>query len=189
MTDIGIAPVTDALRLAAIKNGWFRNDITNRLRGFGRGPAGIAAALEAHVELLSRIDGGDTSVSIVGIYRDYEPIGYFSAIYLGDHRRTVQIDLVFEDEAGADLREASGALEDLLDAIFTETGRVVFRVQAETISSRKKWRSFLKMNGFSEESRHEKAYWIGREGYDTVLLKVLRPQWDTLRKKRKVEVN
>lgn len=177
MTDAVIAPVTDTLRRAAIEDGWFLDEGTNRARGYGGGPEGVLAATEAFGELLSRSKEGDPNTSLLGVYDGSVPIGFFATFYLGEQRRAVQIDLMM-DRLEERENIARSALEDLLKILYEQTDRAVYRVQAEALCIRKDLIRLLQGSGFTKEGIHRRSFWVNEEGYDTTMLRLLRCDYE-----------
>lgn len=185
MTEVTLAPVTDSLRRRAVEQGWFRDETQNRKRGFGKGARSVLAATQAFGELLERAKAGDPSVALLGIYEGSNPVGYFVTSYLGESRRAVQFDLMIED---LQAREGSArvALRDLLEILFSETDRAIFRVQAEVLSTRKGFITLLRENGFTQEGIHQRALWVDGDSYNTVALRLLRPDWVKMQKETEI---
>lgn len=166
---IQLGPPEAAAR-AAIRDGWYADDMSNRMSGFGKGLKGQAEAADALADCL---ETQDPNLKVLGIYSDGEPVGMFWIVYEGDRKRTAQIHVEIAPKARNwwVFKRAGSALLDLLFS------NGVYRVEAEPLRINRRVVKLLRQQGFKQEGIKRSAFWMDNNDYDTVLLRMLRREW------------
>lgn len=174
-TDVVLSPVNTELRNAVADDGWFKNEETNWVLGFGRGLIGTALFTEAFKGFIKK-DG--EKFSLQGIYRGDTPIGFCCITFLPGETRTAEILMFLAPEYRGKFGLAATAMTKVLHQVFSN--KSVFRVQIDLLSINKKAISFLRKFGFTQEGIRKSAFWMGVNGFNIVTLRILRPEWRRL---------
>ena len=156
--------------VAALDEGWYKDDTCNRLLGYGKGTHGQT---EAAAELGNALESNDPNLKMLGVYQDGKPVGLFWVTYEGDKKRTAQIHVTLAPDArGQWVFHHAGT--ELLNRLFANG---VYRVEAEPLRINKRMVKLLRHYGFKQEGIKRSAFWMDNNDYDTVLLRMLRREW------------
>ena len=171
-----IGPVTADLSRAAAEDHWLEDETENRQQGFGKGPAGRAAAIEGLLATFER-NSTEEDFGVLGAYFNGQPIG-FAAIELNPDQRLTDVYLYV---APAHRRQGIGTavLSHLLELLYSNR---TYRVEIEVLKMNKGAIEFLRKNGFTWESTKKAAYWMDKDVFDVAHLRMLRPAWNEIKK-------
>ena len=172
-----VEPATPALWKTVIDEGWLKDPDAILNLGFGKGQEGALRATEA----LARVwHDQDPSQAPMGLYVGSEPVGFFVAEYLGVERKTVRL---------TPYRVPHEMLPSVLETLFDGSAKREFdvrRIEVELPVFSKSHIASLRENGFKQEARHRERLWDGNRRFDTVLMALLRWQWEESSREDKV---
>ena len=168
-----LGPIDNSLTARAVDEGWFDNEVENRKQGFGSGDNGRLLARKGLLQILSK-DKENPATNMLGVYQADDPVGY---VVLDQHRepfRTVDLFVYLVPSVrGKGLFQA--ILDSLLGPLFK--ARDVYRVQCEVMRINKPAIKALRQWGFIQESVKKGTRWMDGNVYDTVMLRMLRPEF------------
>lgn len=163
-------PDTDLLN-RCVDEGWFDDDPSNWQGGYGRGLAGKVAF---RADFLDSLHLPDDKVKVVGVYRGAAPCGFVTISPLSEQHKTVAIRMYLH-RAYRGLGIAPTALFKLLKSIFAAGA---YRVEIELLRLNKSAIKWLKHSGFTQEGIRRGAHWMDNNVFDTVVMRMLRFEFD-----------
>ena len=156
--------------VAALDEGWYKDNTCNRMLGYGKGTHGQT---EAAANLGNALESKAPNLKVLGVSQDGKPVGLFWVVYGGDKKRTAQIHVNIAPGArGQWVFHHAGT--ELLNRLFSNG---VYRVEAEPLRINKRMVKLLRHYGFKQEGIKRSAFWMDNNDYDTVLLRMLRREW------------
>ncbi len=116
---------------------------------------------------------GEGNQRLLGVYEDGKPVGFCVLEDRGE--KTVGLELVIRGSVGT----APTAVARLLDTLFSNG---VYRVEAEPLSVARSVVTQAIHFGFWKEGRKRAAKWLDGRPYDAVLLAMIKPRWQKIRR-------
>ncbi len=165
--NVTLGKITPELVDAVVEGGWFEDEATNRLEGFGLGLDGIENAYET---FQGAVQG---RVTITGIYRRGVPVGFIAWLPRDADGKRVSVHMHLAPEAQG-YGVGSAALSRWLGVAFRDG---VYRVESEVLHINKPAVRALEHIGFHREGRLTSALWMDDNPYDLILLRLLRKDW------------
>ena len=168
-----LGPITNQTTEVALAQGWFDDEVENRKQGFGKGDQGRLLARKGLLQVLSR-DKENPNTHMLGVTVGVEPVGY---VVLEAHEaplRTVELYVYLAPSV-----RGQGYFKEILDSLLGPLfqARDVYRVESEVMRINKPAIKALRQYGFVQESVKKGTRWMDGNVYDSVMLRVLRPEF------------
>lgn len=173
-TEIRLGAVWPAIR-AAVDDGWFDDEDTNYLLGFGHGYVGRDKARSLLEELLA--DPG-----AMGIFRRATPVGLVRVVRLEPESRTARVWMFVAPEYRGKLVFPSAGRE-VMERLFADG---IMRVEVEVLSMNRVVVKMLRKAGFTQEAIRRCAHWVGSQAYNVVHLRMLKKKWKEISNARRI---
>ena len=167
-----LGPITNQTTEVALAQGWFDDEVENRKQGFGKGDQGRLLARKGLLQVLSR-DKEIPNTHMLGITIGVEPVGYVTLEAQPAPFRTVDVFVYLVPSV-----RGKGYFKQVLDSLLGPLfqARDVYRVEVEVMRINKSAIKALRQYGFVQESVKKGTRWMDGNVYDSVMLRILRPE-------------
>lgn len=185
MQNIILDGVRPPLKEAFVNDRWFKDEDTNWMLGFGKGPQGIIGVSTAIGDFKNSLDrDGKDGFYILGVYDAGVPVGFITTRDLGQNLKTVELFIFIAPEF-RNQGIGSEVLQLVLKKLFES--KSVFRVQGSALTINKPGIKFFRSRGFTQEGIRKSAFWMGVNVFDVAPLRILKPDW--VKESKPKEVN
>ena len=164
-----LGDITPSLLEAAVDEKWFDDHDTNRLLGFGKG---VGGSVEFRKGFQDFIHGSD-NVTPMGVYYRGKPLGICGIQVVSNKHRTGKL-YIFLPRHNRLYNASRSAVFALCDTFFESGG---YRLEVEILRINKAAVSFFRKFGFTQETIKKSSFWMEKNVYDTVSLRLLRSDW------------
>ncbi len=162
--DVLLGEPVPELATAALEGRWLEGEFPHR-----SGRESVEAAKQWFLEAWQ----GNDNYRMIGVYEGGKPVGFLVLEDRGE--KTVGLELAIHGSLGT----ATTAVASLLDTLFSNG---VYRVEAEPLSVARDVVTQAIHFGFWKEGRKRAAKWLDGRPYDAVLLAMIKPRWQKIRR-------